>query len=114
MVLNELETAYRIAKGEIIVTPLIDPMVQFGPSSLDVRLGTEFQVTRRSKLTHLDPLQHPDRVVSELHEYTEDFAIGGVGYFVLHPGEFALGCTLEYIRLPHDLVLSDIIPSSYS
>ena len=37
-------------KQRIIITPLIDPVKQIGPSSVDVRLGGNFTVPTTSRL----------------------------------------------------------------
>jgi hypothetical protein len=56
VILNEHQILERLlTKDEsrrIIVTPILDPVQQFGPSSLDVRLGPDFKVVRTSRLTH--------------------------------------------------------------
>ena len=61
MILNETQILERLITDDperrIVVTPILDPMQQFGPSSLDVRLGPDFKVVRTSRLTHLDPLK---------------------------------------------------------
>ena len=61
-------------------------MVQ--PSSVDVRMDRFFRVFNNSKYTHIDPKQQQDDLTS-LVEVPENEP------FVLHPGEFVLGATLE-------------------
>ncbi|MFO7265731.1 MAG: dCTP deaminase [Limnochordales bacterium] len=107
MILNEHQILERLlTKDEsrrIIVTPILDPVQQFGPSSLDVRLGPDFKVVRTSRLTHLDPLKDPAEIEGDVARYTESSVIEPGEPFVLHPGEFALASTLEFIRLPYDI-----------
>lgn len=107
MILNESQILERLVtddvKRRIIVTPILDPMQQFGPSSLDVRLGPDFKVVRTSRLTHLDPLKQPEEIEADVARYTENSFIQPGEAFVLHPGEFALASTLEFIRLPYDI-----------
>lgn len=107
MILNERQILERLlTKDEerrIIVTPILDPVQQFGPSSLDVRLGPDFKVVRTSRLTHLDPLKDPAEIQGDVARYTENSVIEPGEPFVLHPGEFALASTLEFIRLPYDI-----------
>jgi len=107
VILNEHQILERLlTKDEsrrIIVTPILDPVQQFGPSSLDVRLGPDFKVVRTSRLTHLDPLKDPAEIEGDVARYTESSVIEPGEPFVLHPGEFALASTLEFIRLPYDI-----------
>lgn len=39
----------------IVITPLVDPKVQIGPSSVDVRLGSSFKVPTTSRVGSIDP-----------------------------------------------------------
>jgi dCTP deaminase len=83
----------------LIVTPLLDPK-QVGPSSIDVRLATEFRVFRRTGKAGIDPQAQTDATVDEA--YDRVVVPLGEGLW-LHPGQFALGATLEYLRIPRDL-----------
>lgn len=107
MILNEGQILERMltedADKRIIVTPVLDPEQQFGPSSLDVRLGPDFKVVKTSRLTHLDPLKEPAEIEGDVARYTENSYIQPGEPFVLHPEEFALASTLEFIRLPFDI-----------
>ena len=107
MILNETQILERLLDGDpkrkLIVTPLIAPQEQLGPTSLDVRLGTDFQVLNRLNLTHLDFKQSKADMAQSMAQYMTEVKIGPNEPFVLHPGEFALASTLEYIRIPLDL-----------
>jgi len=70
-------------------------MVQ--PGSIDVRVGNAFRVFRNSRYAYID-LKGPMEDLTELVTVTDDEP------FILHPGEFVLGSTLERVRLPDDLV----------
>jgi dCTP deaminase len=94
-------------KERIVITPIIDPKEQFGPSSFDLRLGTEFKVFRKTKYGFIDPgeKKKEEDLERKWRELTEDIKIGRVSnMLILHPGEFALASTLEYIMLPDDIV----------
>ena len=82
----------------IVITPLIDPKEQIGPSSVDVRIGGSFKVPTTSRIGAIDP---EDGDVVGTH--TTAVEISYREEFVLHPGEFVLAGTLEYIRVPRDL-----------
>jgi dCTP deaminase len=82
----------------IVITPLIDPKQQIGPSSVDVRLGNSFRVPATSHIGAIDP--HDEAAVTT---YTSAVEIRHRDEFYLHPGEFVLAATLEYLRVPRDL-----------
>ncbi|WP_306508384.1 dCTP deaminase [Corynebacterium sp.] len=78
------------------IEPYDAEMVQ--PSSVDVRLDKFFRVFNNSRYTHIDPKQEMPDLTSEVEvEVAEGDA------FVLHPGEFVLGATLEKFTLPANL-----------
>jgi len=88
---------------KIIISPILSSK-QLQPASIDVRLGTDFLVIKTGKLTHMDPLKDPVEMKHEIDKYTEKYKIlNRFEKFVLHPNEFVLGSTLEYIRLPCDI-----------
>ena len=80
-----------IDAGDFIIDPFDPELVQ--PSSVDVRMDRYFRVFNNSKYTHIDPKQQQDDLTSMV-EVAEDEP------FVLHPGEFVLGATLERFVLP--------------
>jgi dCTP deaminase len=104
--LNEKQILERLSPrhpARIVVTPVLDLEQQLQPSSLDLRLGTEFALIRSSELEFLNILAKEDAAKREMAKYIEMVHLPGHGEFALHPGEFALGCTLEFIVLPSDI-----------
>lgn len=88
---------------KIIVSPILSSS-QIQPASLDVRLGSDFLIIKTGKITHLDPLRLPENVRFEVERYTDKYKIlNKYERFILHPNEFILGCTLEYVQLPVDI-----------
>lgn len=103
-ILNERQILRRLLiTRDVIVTPIVDLATQLGPTSLDVRLGTRFQAQKRSALPYIEPLQDERTLRTDIAAYTQDYVILPTEPYVLHPGDFALACTLEFIRLPADL-----------
>ncbi|MFQ5823791.1 MAG: dCTP deaminase [bacterium] len=94
---------------QLIITPLL-LKDQIGQASIDVRLGNVFIVMKRTKFHVLDPAELNQ---SNLNEYQEEIYLRYGKPFVLHPGEFVLGSTLEYIVLPFDVTAYVIGLSSW-
>lgn len=84
-----------LADGSLVIEPLEPDQVQ--PASVDVRLGDSFLVFRNHSAEVIDPFDRPSDLMERI-----DVPEGSA--FVLHPGEFVLGTTLEAIGLPDDLV----------
>ena len=95
MLLSDRDIKAEIDNGRVVLDPWDPEMVQ--PSSIDVRLDKYFRLFDNHKYPYIDPAaEQPDltRLVEVGPE--ED-------RFVLHPGEFVLGSTLEAVSLPDDL-----------
>ncbi|HWH08430.1 MAG TPA: dCTP deaminase [Candidatus Thermoplasmatota archaeon] len=98
MILSDRDIRERLARGDLVVDPLDDPDVQVQPASVDLRLGSEFLAFRNPHIPYLDTRG------GSVEAYTERIVIPEGGMFILHPGEFVLGTTLERVRIPDDLV----------
>ena len=94
MVLSDRTIARLLADGRIEIDPYDDSLLQ--PSSVDVRVDKLFRVFRNNRASFIDVKKEQD--LTELVEIDEEEP------FILHPGEFVLGSTLERVRLPDDLV----------
>ncbi len=88
----------------LVISPLLDleKQVKAGTASVDVRLGQRFHVPLRAKLSQLDLLSETHQI--DLLKYKDDTFVPIGDYFVLHPGQFVLGETLEWVHLPKSLV----------
>ena len=94
MVLSDRTIARLLAEGRIEIDPYDESLLQ--PSSVDVRVDRYFRVFRNNLYPHIDVKVEQDNL-TELVEIGEE-------PFILHPGEFVLGSTLERVKLPDDLV----------
>jgi dCTP deaminase len=107
MILNEAQILERLVDPDperrIIITPLLKPEEQFGPTSVDLRLGTDFQVMARTNLTHMDLMKDADALSRDVQKHMQHVKVKPTEPFILHPGEFALASTLEYVKVPLDL-----------
>jgi dCTP deaminase len=85
----------------LVVMPLLDLDEQLGPASIDVRLGTQFQTLRRSVGSGVDPGgEDLQEMVEQSHQ---PVTVRYGDPFWLHPGQFVLGTTLEFVQLPAHL-----------
>ncbi|CAN5520933.1 dCTP deaminase [soil metagenome] len=95
MVLSDKSIREELDGGGIVIEPIGEGAMQ--PSSVDLRVDRYFRVFRNDTTPYIDP-KRPQEDLTELVEVDDD------GSFILHPGEFVLGSTLERVALGDDLV----------
>lgn len=95
MILSDGTIRKLLADERLIIDPIEDSQVQ--PASVDVRLGSQFLVFRNHTCEVIDPFDKPGDLMDEV-------VVAEGHAFILHPGEFVLGTTLEAIGLPDDIV----------
>ena len=95
MVLSDRTIRAEIEAGRISFDPYDPGLVQ--PSSVDMRVDSRFRVFHNARRPYID-------VREAMDDLTEMVQVEGDEPFILHPGEFVLGQTLERVRLPNDLV----------
>src|SRR4026208_1504070 len=95
MVLADRTIARLLEEGRIEIDPYDDSLRQ--PSSVDVRVDRFFRVFHNARYPFID-VKEPQEELTELVEIEDERP------FILHPGEFVLGSTLERIKLPDDPV----------
>ena len=94
-VLSDRDIRAAIEAGQVVIRPY-DP-ADLQPSSVDLHLDHSFRVFRNNRYPFIDVRQkQPD--------LTELLTVKADEPFILHPGEFVLGQTLEWVELPNDLV----------
>lgn len=84
-----------IDEGRIEIDPFEASFIQ--PSSVDLRCDNAFRVFENHKYPHIDPREVQDDLTSEV-------IVPNGEPFILHPGEFVLGATLERVRLGNGIV----------
>ena len=94
MVLSDRTIRRLLQEGRIEIEPYDESLLQ--PSSVDVRVDRYFRVFHNARYPFID-VREPQEDLTELVKVDTE-------PFILHPGEFVLGSTLERIRLPDDLV----------
>jgi len=95
MVLSDNTIRSEIDAGRIVIEPFDPGRVQ--PSSVDLTVDHRFRVFNNSRYPFIDVRQ-------PMEDLTSLVEIDGDEPFILHPGEFVLGQTLEKVTLPNDLV----------
>jgi len=94
-VLSDRDIRSAMEGGRIRIDPYDASCLQ--PSSVDLHLDRDFRVFHNNRYPYID-VRTPQPDLTEIVSVTEDEP------FILHPGEFVLGQTLEWVELPDDLV----------
>ena len=94
MLLSDRDIREQIEAKRVSVEPYDESMIQ--PSSIDFRLDRYFRVFENHRYPHIDP-------AVDQSELTRVVEAEGEEPFILHPGEFVLGSTLEVVSLPDDI-----------
>lgn len=84
-----------VEAGRIVIRPWDPARVQ--PASVDLTLGDSFRVFHNHRTSVIDLREPPTNL-------TEEVVVGADEPFVIHPGEFCLGRTVEWVELPDDVV----------
>jgi len=111
------EIKRRIDKGYsnegIFISPILDQELQLGASTFDFRLGLEFLVSIQGRAAYIDTAfdENLKRPISSFFVPTRR-RLGEP--FILHPNQIVLGITLEYIKLPGDIMLDLSLRSSFN
>ena len=95
MVLSDRSIKQQIEAGRLVFEPFDAEAIQ--PASIDIRLDRSFRVFRNARRAYIDVRQ-------PMEDLTEPVEICDDEPFILHPGEFVLGSTIECVTLPDDLV----------
>ena len=94
MLLSDRDIKAEIDTERVRLDPYDPGMIQ--PSSIDVRLDKFFRLFDNHKYPVIDPAKDQPELTRLVEVEPDDG-------FVLHPGEFVLGSTLETVSLPDDL-----------
>jgi dCTP deaminase len=94
MLMSDRDIRASIEAGQIGLEPLEMGLLQ--PSSIDVRLDRFFRLFDNHKYAFIDPAEQQD-------ELTRLIEVDSAEPFILHPGEFVLGSTYEFVTLPDDV-----------
>jgi dCTP deaminase len=100
VILSDKDIKERIQRCDIVVTSADNAhLANIGPSSMDLRLGRYFKVYKKEKTGVLDP-KDPET----MRDVTDMIDIEDGKPYIVQPGEFILGVTMEKIKLSDDMV----------
>jgi dCTP deaminase len=94
VLLSDRDIKLELDAGRIGLDPYDPTLIQ--PSSIDVRLDRFFRLFDNHKYPFIDP-------AAEQPELTRLVETKADEPFILHPGEFVLGSTYEFVTLPDDV-----------
>jgi dCTP deaminase len=95
MILSDVDIRKEIESGRIVIDPFDPAAIQ--PSSIDLHVDDRFRVFANSRYPYID-------VKKEMPGLTEVVEVADPDPFILHPGEFVLGSTLERVAIPDNMV----------
>jgi dCTP deaminase len=99
MILSDRDIKKIIKEGRLIFRPLLTED-QISPASIDLKLGPIFKMFNVSKQFLLDTrkgLPDKDFIITKKMKPKEAF--------ILHPNNFVLASTKEYVKVPDNIVL---------
>jgi dCTP deaminase len=94
VLLSDRDITRQLEAGRVRLDPFDPKLIQ--PSSVDVRLDRWFRVFQNHRYAYIDPSEEQEDLTELVEPHGDDA-------FVLHPGEFVLGATLEVVTLPDDV-----------
>lgn len=94
MLMSDRDIRASIEAGQIGLEPLEMSLLQ--PSSFDVRLDRFFRLFDNHKYAYIDPAE-------DQSDLTQLIEVDPKEAFILHPGEFVLGSTYEFVTLPDNI-----------
>ena len=94
MLMSDRDIRASIEAGQIGLEPLEMDLLQ--PSSFDVRLDRFFRLFDNHKYAFIDPAE-------DQSDLTQLIEVDPNEAFILHPGEFVLGSTYEFVTLPDNI-----------
>jgi dCTP deaminase len=110
-VIGRSDLIARLQSRDLIISPILS-IDQIGAASIDLRMGNVVLMVRARGSSHVDPSESKKTVQSgtahdievDRQQKHERYEVPFKTKFLLHPGSLALVPTLEWLRLPGDLL----------
>ena len=90
MILSDISIKQKLQSGELSISPLEESQIQ--PASVDIRLGNTFSILEDTATG----------IISMDHQI--QYKIITTDSYLLLPGQFVLATTMEFIKLPDNLI----------
>lgn len=95
MILSDRDIFTEVKSGRLVIEPFNKNHIQ--PASIDLLLSYEFKTFKNFHRPFLD-LKEP------VTDYMQDVVIKKGEPLIIHPREFVLGTSVEYVKIPHNLL----------
>ena len=112
MFLTKQEIEGRITRKELVISPLLEPS-QISSVSVDFRLGCDFMASIQGRDPFIDASIR-DGKVGNIHNFFQETRRQLGDTFILHPSQTILASSLEYFKMPNDLMALANLRSSYA
>lgn len=94
-----------LKKEEIFIIPLMSLRDQRGSTSIDIRLGTTFELYSPNQFGILDFTENES--IKKIAKSAQKINLDFPEPIAINPGQFILGHSMEYIKLP-DTIVADL------
>jgi dCTP deaminase len=115
-ILSKTRIQERIASNDLVIRPILEPDKQINNTGFDFRLGYDFLVSVHGREAYMNASHNGESGYNvrglKYHFQESRRQIGET--FILHPSQTILATSLEYIKLPSDVLLMLFMRSSYS
>lgn len=101
-------------KRDLFITPLLEPDKQIGELGIDFRLGCDFLVSIQGREAFINASHNGDKQQKNIHQFFQPTRRQLGETFILHPHQTILAVSLEYVKMPDDLLLMLMMRSSYT
>jgi len=101
MKLSDIDIRRYLNEGWLRIDPLAERHI--GPMSIDLSLDTRFLFFKHSQLELINVRERTLKEELKQADLMDEIDVGQDGKFILQPGQFALGATVERVALPSDL-----------
>lgn len=112
MFLTKDEIEGRISRGELVISPLLERS-QISSVSVDFRLGCDFLASIQGRDPFIDASIR-DGKIGNLNNFFQETRRQLGDTFILHPSQTILASSLEYFKMPTDLMALANMRSSYA
>lgn len=114
-VLSKANIENYLATRELVIRPILEPDRQINNIGFDFRLGYDFLITTHGRDAYMNTSLNystSDSAPLKYHYQESRRQLGET--FILHPSQTVLASSLEYIKLPNDVMLMLFMRSSYN